>query len=130
MACWKAITKKPRPPAMAPRNASSAHERDGLVVPSCRSGRAFVLWAPQGGGRCCRDQCGGQPEPATAFISPSILIAFLQSFETDISTISSIGSGQRLAAKVGAWMRFLATVICAVLWSLLRQRERQWEAAA
>ena len=72
------------------------------------------------------------------------VIAFLSSFENYNTTIFSIGGNHTLVTEIGARMRFgispminaigilfiLVTVICAVLWSLLRQRERRQEAAA
>ncbi|MEY5037894.1 MAG: hypothetical protein RL472_1000, partial [Pseudomonadota bacterium] len=82
------------------------------------------------------------------FLRPTIVtaavIAFLQSFENYNTTIFSIGGNHTLVTEIGARMRFgispminaigilfiLVTVICAVLWSLLRQRERRQEAAA
>ncbi len=82
------------------------------------------------------------------FLRPTIVtaavIAFLQSFENYNTTIFSIGGNHTLVTEIGARMRFgispminaigilfiLVTVICAVLWSLLRQRERRREAAA
>lgn len=82
------------------------------------------------------------------FLKPTIVtaavIAFLQSFENYNTTIFSIGGNHTLVTEIGARMRFgispivnaigimfiLVTVICAVAWALIRQRERLREAAA
>lgn len=82
------------------------------------------------------------------FLKPTIVtaavIAFLQSFESYNTTIFSIGGDHTLVTEIGARMRFgislminavgilfvAVTVICAIVWGLLRQRERSREAAA
>lgn len=82
------------------------------------------------------------------FLKPTIVtaavIAFLQSFENDRTPLFSIGGSHTLVAEIGARMRFgiihmvnaigilfiAVTIICAVIWSLLRQRERRRKAAA
>lgn len=82
------------------------------------------------------------------FLKPTIVtaavIAFLQSFENYNTTIFSIGGNHTLVTEIGARMRFgispiinaigilfiIVTVICAVAWALIRQRERLREAAA
>ncbi len=81
------------------------------------------------------------------FLRPTIItaavIAFLQSFENYNTTIFSIGGRHTLVTEIGARMRFgmspminaigilfiLLTVIFAVGWASLRQRERRAEAA-
>lgn len=82
------------------------------------------------------------------FLKPTIVtaavIAFLQSFENYNTTIFSIGGNHTLVTEIGARMRFgispivnaigilfiIVTVICAVAWATLRQRERLRETAA
>lgn len=82
------------------------------------------------------------------FLKPTIVtaavIAFLQSFEANNTTIFSIGGDHTLVTEIRARMRcgisptlsaigslFVAvTVICAIVWGMLRQRERSREAAA
>lgn len=82
------------------------------------------------------------------FLKPTIVtaavIAFLQSFENYNTTIFSIGGNHTLVTEIGARMRFgispivnaigimfiIVTVVCAVAWALIRQRERLREAAA
>lgn len=82
------------------------------------------------------------------FLKPTIVtaavIAFLQSFENYNTTIFSIGGNHTLVTEIGARMRFgispivnaigilfiIVTVICAVAWAALRQRERLRETAA
>ena len=77
-------------------------------------------------------------------IVTAAVIAFLQSFENDRTPLFSIGGSHTLVAEIGARMRFgiihmvkaigilfiAVTIICAVIWSLLRQRERRRKAAA
>lgn len=82
------------------------------------------------------------------FLKPTIVtaavIAFLQSFENYNTTIFSIGGNHTLVTEIGARMRFgispivnaigilfiIVTVICAIAWAALRQRERLREATA
>ena len=82
------------------------------------------------------------------FLKPTIVtaavIAFLQSFENYKTPPFSIGGSQTLVTEIGARMRFgispminaigilfiAVTIICAVIWSFLQQRERRREGAA
>ncbi len=75
------------------------------------------------------------------FLKPTIVtaavIAFLQSFENYNTTIFSIGGDHTLVTEIGARMRFgispminaigilfiIITVVCALAWAALRQRE-------
>jgi len=79
------------------------------------------------------------------FLRPTIVtaavIAFLQSFENYNTTIFSIGGEHTLVTEIGARMRFgmspminaigilfiVMTLIGAVIWAVLRQRERRAE---
>lgn len=80
------------------------------------------------------------------FLRPTMksaaMLAFLQSFENYNTTIFSIGGEHTLVTEIGARMRFgispminaigilfvMLTVICAVVWTLLRRREQRRQA--
>ncbi|MBW4975185.1 ABC transporter permease [Roseovarius mucosus] len=77
------------------------------------------------------------------FLRPTIataaVIAFLQSFENYNTTMFAIGGQHTLVTEIGSRMRFglspvvnvigilfiLATITCAVIWAILKERERR-----
>jgi len=76
-------------------------------------------------------------------IETAAVITFLQSFENDTTTTFSIGGDHALVAEIGARMRFgispmintigilfiIVTVVCAVVWAMIRCREHLEETA-
>jgi spermidine/putrescine transport system permease protein len=76
------------------------------------------------------------------FLRPTIataaVIAFLQSFENYNTTMFAIGGQHTLVTEIGSRMRFglspvvnvigilfiIATITCAVVWAILKERER------
>ena len=85
----------------------------------------------------------GSAEAGKIILFTAAVIAFLQSFENYNTTIFSIGGRHTLVTEIGARMRFgmspminaigilfiILTVIFAIGWAVLRQRERRAEAA-